>query len=352
MHANPKSHAHLDFPWHLSRTRRLVLWDLGLVLAIVLWFAFVVTRVDAAVLTGLSQVLHEQPAANSDEPILRSTDLATVDDLVAQLRDPISSVRVNAAQALASKHAVGATDALLSATYDSNVRVREEAAAALGDIGSVRALLRLQELQLTQGNVYIESAAFEAQGKILQNIAAALNVPASGIQAWGLDENGIAYAAALNELYVLHGEGWQAVSQLPATPNELWVGSDGRLLFMSTDSSGLYRSQDSGQTWEHLQYGLETLTQLTTTAVVVNPQNTDQIFVALAANGSNSDELSSLGITESNDGGKTWLALEDSPTWSVTRALDIDHTAPGYLYGLTDVGPWRYQLLSNGTNYQ
>ena len=102
MHANPKTHAHLNFPWHPSRTRRLVLWDLGLGLAIVLWFAFLVTRVDAAVLTGLSNTLHEQPAANSDEPILRSTDLATVDDLVAQLRNPISSVRVNAAQALAS----------------------------------------------------------------------------------------------------------------------------------------------------------------------------------------------------------------------------------------------------------
>jgi hypothetical protein len=35
-----------------------------------------------------------------------------------------------------------------------------------------------------------------------------------------------------------------------------------------------------------------------------------------------------LGLSESNDGGKTWILLEDSPTWSVTRALDIDRTAP------------------------
>ena len=351
-HANPNHRTHLNPHWHTSKTRRLALLDFGLVFAIVLSLAFLSKRVDAAVLDGLSNAFYQQPAANSDEPILRSAELATVEVLVAQLNDPVPSMRVNAAQTLASKHAAGATDALVSATYDSNARVREEAAAALGDIGSIRALPRVQELQLTQGNVYVEAAAFEAQGKIMQDIAAGLNVPMSSLQAWAVAESGTTFVAALDELYVFHGSEWQQVGQLPATPNQFSISPDGRLLFMSTVSSGLYRSQDSGQSWQHIQYGLETPTQLTTTAVVVNPQNVDQIFVALAANGSGSDELNSLGISETNDGGKTWIMLENSPISSVTTVLDLDHTTPGYLYGLTDVGPWRYPLTSNNTNSQ
>jgi hypothetical protein len=94
-----------------------------------------------------------------------------------------------------------------------------------------------------------------------------------------------------------------------------------------------------------MQFGLQTPTQLTVTAVVVNPGNTAQVYIALSAAGSNIDQPNSLGIASSIDGGTTWVMLADSPTWSVTRQLVLDRTAPEYLYGLSDVGPWRYELI-------
>ena len=242
-------------------------------------------------------------------------------------------------------HAVGATDALVAATYDSDALVREEAAAALGEIGTLQALPRLQELQLVSGNTYIEIAAFEAQAKIIKNIAAVFNVPPSGVQAWAVAQNGAAYAAVYNELFTLRGENWMHVSQFPDTPNSLSVNLDGQSLFVATNSSGLYRSQDRGTTWEPMQFGLQTPTQLTVTAVVVSPGNTEQVYIALSAAGSDSDQPNSLGIASSTDGGKTWVMLPDSPTWSVTRQLVLERMAPEYLFGLSDVGPWHYDLI-------
>jgi hypothetical protein len=263
---------------------------------------------------------------------------------MTELVDSAPNVRVNAALALASMHAVGATDALIAATHDSNGQVREEAAAALGEVGTIQALPRLQELQIASGNIRIEIAAVEAQGKIVKKVAAALNVAPASVQVWAVAQNGATYAAVSNELYALHGENWTPVSPLPDTPNSLSVSFDGQTVFVSTNSSGLYRSVNSGTTWEQMQFGLQTPTQLTVTAVVVSPVNTEQVYVALSTPGSNSGQPNSLGIASSSDGGKTWMALPDSPTWSVTSQLVLDRTIPGYLFGLSDVGPWGYDL--------
>ena len=331
--------------WQAPRTPRLVKWDIALICVIVLSLAILVAHAYVAPAARLVNALGQDHSVSVQVPLARPIVPATVPELISALNDTTPSTRVNAALGLASMHAVGATDALLVATHDSDARVREEAAAALGEIGTLQALPRLQELQVVSDNVNIESAAFEAQGKVIKNVAAALNVPPSSVQAWAVAQNGAAYAAVFNELYTLRGESWTPVSHLPDMPNSLSVSLDGQALFMATNSSGLYRSQDSGTTWEHMQFGLQTPTQLTVTAVVVSPGNTEQIYIALSAAGSNSDQPNSLGIASSSDGGKTWVMLPDSPTWSVTSQLVLDRTTPEYLYGLSDVGPWHYELL-------
>ncbi|MDE3088484.1 MAG: HEAT repeat domain-containing protein [Chloroflexota bacterium] len=343
-HAKSNVRSHPAIHWQTTRNPRQVFWDVILLLGIALLLAFLSTRVDSALLSRVAGILTQSRPVTQDEPVLQPVDWASVADLVSALKDPNPSVRVSAAEALGSKHALAATDALLAATYDSNTQVREEAAAALGDLGAIQALPRLEELQILSGNTYIEIAAFEAEGKITKEVGAAIGVPRSSVQALTVAQNGTAYAAALNEFYALNDGEWQHVGQLPASPNDLSAGPDGRLIFMSTVSAGLYRSQDGGKTWEHLQYGLQTPTQLKTTAVVVNLKNVDQIYVALAVNGSTSDLLNPLGIVSSNDGGKTWLMLPDSPNSSVTSALIIDRTNYRFLYGMSDVGPWGYQL--------
>lgn len=331
--------------WRAPRTPRHIKWDVVLASAIVLSAAILAAHAYVAPAVRLVNALGPEHSVNVQVPPARPIVPATVPELISALNDPTPGARVGAAHALASMHAVGATDALLVATYDSDVRVREEVAAALGEIGAIQALPRLQELQIVSGNIYIEIAAFEAQGLVMQNLAAALNVPPSSVQVWAVAQNGAVYAAAYNELYALRGENWTPVSHLPDTPHSLSVSLDGQAMFMASDSSGLYRSQDGGTTWEQMQFGLQMPTQLTVTAVVVSPGNPEQVYIALSAAGSISDEPNSLGIVSSSDGGKTWVTLPDSPTWSVTSQLVIDRTTPEYLYGRSDVGPWRYELL-------
>ncbi|MCL4395933.1 MAG: HEAT repeat domain-containing protein [Chloroflexi bacterium] len=338
------SHSTGPFHWRPNRDPRLLTWDLVLVAAIAVGVFFLATQANEAHATKETNASQDS-ASNAAIPVTGPINRPRVTDLITQLKDPAAAVRASAADALGSAGAATAENALLAATYDSDTHVREEAAAALGEIGQVDALPRLRELQIVQGNIYIELAAFEAQARITRQVATTIGVPYGQIQALTVAQDGTAYATAGQELYTRPVDGaWRPTSRLPDTPNNLSPGPDGSLVYLSTDASGLYRSQDAGKTWEHLQFGMQTPTQLTVTAVVVNPENVDQIFIALAANGSNPGQQNSLGVSVSNDSGQTWVPLLDSPTWSVTRTLIVDRTTPEFLYGLSDVGPWRYQL--------
>jgi HEAT repeats len=338
-HAN--SHPHTN--WHPVRRPQHILWDTLLALGVILLLIVIAMQTNPALASSLSGVLGLNHAASANEPINPNS----VPALIADLKSPMTSVRLNAVETLGSERAAQATDALLAATYDSDPRVREEAAASLGEIGALQTLPQLEELQFTSANTRIEIAAFEAQSNLTADVAKALNVPVSSIEALTVSDNGITYAAALNTLYALRGGEWLRVSQLPAIANDLSVSPDGQLVMLSTVSSGLYRSTNGGTTWEHVQYGLQTPTQLKTTAVLVNPQNPNQIFVALAVNGTTGVQLNALGVTASGDGGETWLMLPNSPTWSVTRQMILDRTTGRYLYGMSDVGPWRYDLVTH-----
>lgn len=335
--------------WGPTRSSRFIFWDITLVLAVVLSFTFLATRSNVAWVTGLAGLMGRGRSVTEEEPLRRPVDTTSVSDLISALKDPNTSVRINAAQELGARHAVGATDELLAATYDSNARVRAEAAVALGEIGAIQALPRLQELQVVSGNIYIVTAASEAQAKITNNVASALKVSPSSVQALAVAhqalavaQNGAAYAAVSNELYTLREDAWEYVGHLPDSPNTISVAPDGQILFTATSSKGLYRSRDGGKMWEHTQFGLQTPTQLSVTAVVVNPLNVQQIYIALAA--TNGNQRNPLGIAASSNGGKTWAMLPASPNLSVTRILIIDQTTPQYLYGLSDAGPWRYEL--------
>jgi len=341
-HANSHFRFSPNLHWPFPRRPRHVIWDILLAIAIILMLGFVAMQTNPALATSLSGALglDHLRAESAGEPASPNS----VPALIADLKSPMTSVRLHAAETLGAEHAAEATDALLAATYDSDPGVREQAAAALGDIGALQTLPRLRELQLTSGNTPMEMTAFEAQGKITQDVAAALNVPVSSVQALTVSPNGITYAAALNELYAARGGDWTRVSHLPAIPNGLSVSPDGQRVLLSTVSAGLYRSADGGATWQHLQYGLQTPTQLSTTAVLVNPLNVNQIFVALAVNQATDDQLNAIGVTVSDDGGATWMMLPNSPTWSITRQLILDQTTQRYLYGWSDVGPWRYDL--------
>ena len=87
---------HFPMKRHLTRKTRLIL-DIALVLAIAVALAFLATRANAMSGTKLIDTLRQNNAVNQEDPILRSAELESVSDLIADLKKPNSSVRVNAA---------------------------------------------------------------------------------------------------------------------------------------------------------------------------------------------------------------------------------------------------------------
>ena len=268
--------------------------------------------------------------------------------LIAALKDRNRNTRIAAMQVLGWLKSPQAVEELLNATFDPEIKVREVAIAALGEIGALQGLPRLQELQIVQSNFYLQQSAYVAEQRLVEQVAAALQLGPSEVHMLATGRaNDSAYAVTANSLYALRAGVWQWVGTLPDAATGLSVGADAKLLYLATMSAGLYRSRDGGQSWEHIQFGLQAPRDITVTAVVVNPKNAGQIYLALAALEKNSHYKSPMGILASNDDGKSWSVLPDSPRDYVTTRLVFDAATTKYLYGQTGVGAWRY-TLTNG----
>jgi photosystem II stability/assembly factor-like uncharacterized protein len=90
----------------------------------------------------------------------------------------------------------------------------------------------------------------------------------------------------------------------PANLNELYAGVDGL---------GFYVSTDNGQTWMASNAGLEVTpgARLGITAIVVNPTNAHNIYIASGIwLGTGDVTYYPLGILKTNDGGKSWVQVE------------------------------------------
>lgn len=79
--------------------------------------------------------------------------------------------------------------------------------------------------------------------------------------------------------------------------------SDTNLLYAAT-SSGVYRSDDAGATWEARNSGLPTLRAM---GITIDPQNPQRLFVTLWAE-PGSDHWDG-GVFRSTDGGNSWIAM-------------------------------------------
>ena len=111
-----------------------------------------------------------------------------------------------------------------------------------------------------------------------------------------------------------------AVTVAPSDPNVIYVGAgEAQLREDLTYGTGVYRSTDGGQTWQHL--GLTETHQVA--RIVVDPANPDRAFVAAMGHafGPNADR----GVFRTADGGKTWkkvLFVDDS---TGATDLSLDH---------------------------
>ena len=110
-----------------------------------------------------------------------------------------------------------------------------------------------------------------------------------------------------------------ALAVAPSDPNIIYVGSgEGLQRPDLAVGDGIYKSTDAGKTWTHL--GLRDAQQIT--AIVVDPQNPDRVFVAAEGHpyGPNAER----GVFRSLDGGKTFekVLYKDENTGAADLVMD------------------------------
>ena len=125
-----------------------------------------------------------------------------------------------------------------------------------------------------------------------------------------------------------------ALTVAPSDPNVIYVGTgESQLREDLTFGTGVYRSTDGGDTWQHL--GLAETHQVAT--IRVHPTNPDIAYVAAIGHafGPNPER----GVFRTLDGGKSWkkiLFLNDS---TGATDLSIDPTNPRILFA----SMWKFQ---------
>ena len=125
-----------------------------------------------------------------------------------------------------------------------------------------------------------------------------------------------------------------AITIAPSDPNVIYVGTgESQLREDLTYGTGMYRSTDAGQTWQHL--GLNDTHQITD--VIVDPRDPDRVYVSAIGHafGPNAER----GVFRTTDGGKSWkkiLFIDDS---TGANDLTIDPSNPRILYASF----WKFQ---------
>ena len=125
-----------------------------------------------------------------------------------------------------------------------------------------------------------------------------------------------------------------AITVAPSDPNVIYVGTgESQLREDLTYGTGVYRTTDAGETWQHL--GLTSTQQIAT--IRVHPTNPDIAYVAAIGHafGPNPDR----GVFRTTDGGKSWkkiLFLNDS---TGATDLSIDPANPRIIFAAM----WKFQ---------
>jgi hypothetical protein len=291
---------------------------------------------------------HNQPLADRLIAMTRLEQMqsSALPVLLASLSDPDPTIRVASIQVLGWIRSREAALALERATFDPLPDVREAAIRALAELDLLQALPRLQELQVVQSNFYVQEAAYLGEQKLNAQVAAALGLGPSQIQALSVaSSTGWAFAMTSNGLYAKQDGDWHPVENLPGLPTGVIItNSDGKLVYAGT-LAGLFKSMDGGESWQLIPIQLPLASSVRATAVALDPLDNQKVFIALVATSpSSSVPTTSLGVYSSSDGGISWSFLQDSPRDYITTRLVLDRSLPGYLFGATGIGTWRYEL--------
>lgn len=130
-----------------------------------------------------------------------------------------------------------------------------------------------------------------------------------------------------------------AVTVAPSDPNVIYVGmGETGLTPYNTHGDGVYKSSDAAKTWDHL--GLAETHNIG--CIEVHPDNPDIVFVA--AHGHRFGPNPERGVYRSQDGGQTWEHVLFVADNSGAVDLTIDRNNPRHIY----VAFWQAQQLPWG----
>jgi PKD repeat protein len=119
------------------------------------------------------------------------------------------------------------------------------------------------------------------------------------------------------------------------------------VLYVGAPSGGLWKSIDGGVDWQPLT---DDFTALGVTGIAINPQNSDEIYIA-TGDGFGSSTYS-VGVYKSTDGGMTWTitGMSNNVTDFITsRRLKMHPTDPSILMLATNQG--LFKTIDGGDNW-
>ncbi len=120
----------------------------------------------------------------------------------------------------------------------------------------------------------------------------------------------------------------------PNNPDVIWVGTGESNTRNSVSfGDGVYKSTDGGKSWQHL--GLKESEHIS--RIVINPSNTDVVYVAALGHAFGPNQERGVFMTE--DGGRSWQKVLYIDEEHGASDLDIDPSNPNILYAAM----WRFE---------
>lgn len=146
------------------------------------------------------------------------------------------------------------------------------------------------------------------------------------------------YVLTTEGIFVTDGINWQKLKTVPEPAISMAVDPhNSRVIYAGGASSGVYRSEDGGKTWQNMSQGLGLIpgASLRVTALAVDEQDSNHVVAATAYG--LGKRIAAWGVYESGQAGDGWTKLGDAE--DVVTSLKIDD---GVVYATTAKGLKRY----------
>ncbi len=250
---------------------------------------------------------------------LEAAGESAVPQLTVALRSDNAAMRRNAADMLGYIASPSATNALLLTLQNDPVpAVRRNAAWALGQIQATSAVNALQQASITDRSQIVRGSAADSLARIRTVLAktSGVNEQLVGAYAVAPSQANLVYVAAKRDLLISgdNGKEWTKLENvLPSQVSALAVNpNDVQKLYAGVEAMGMYASNDGGKTWHALNTGI-TMTpgaRESISAIAIDPNDANVLYVARGVwMGTGRVEFFPTGLLASRDGGKTWQTL-------------------------------------------